>query len=346
MKYKTIPYKGSKRKLLDVILKLAKEIEAETFLDGFSGTGIVSAHMRKNGYKVYANDKMTSANLYSRVFLNGFDEEEVARELKIINNLTPVVGWITNNYSGTKARVIRGTKGQQQNRPLGFLRKNATKIDAAREYAETILNPETKDAVVFSIVLAANKVFNNSNDQKSCLKEWSDASKKGITFQIPTLVKGIKGKTFSGEVHNITKKDYDIVYLDPPYTTGVLYDSCYHLNDSIVNWNKPTLDYSYAIPRPESVCFRKNNQNAGTFYIKKNAINDFTTLLSSFTAKRIILSYSDAPRNVLTYDELAKICNGIGKLKIITKDHKICSQNKNMNKTSDSLKEFFFIIDK
>lgn len=64
---------------------------------------------------------------------------------------------------------------------MGFIKKNAMKIDAAREYAETIKDSKDKDAVVFSIVLAMNKVFNNSNDQKSCFKEWMDKSKK-ISF--------------------------------------------------------------------------------------------------------------------------------------------------------------------
>ena len=345
MKFKTIPYKGSKRKLLDTILSITQEIEATTFLDGFSGTGIVSANMRHHGYKVSANDKMTSANLYSRVFLRGFERQSVAEHVSIINKLDPVAGWLTKNYSGTAKRIIRGTNGSIQDRPLGFFRKNTMKIDAAREYVESIGDSRTKEAVIFSIVLAANKVFNNSNDQKSSFKDWSKASMRDVEFEMPTLVEGHVGKTFSGNVLDLEEREFDVVYLDPPYTTGVLYDSCYHINESIVLWDKPPLDHSYAIPRPERVCFRKNGQNAGDFYIKSRAMADFTKLLSSFRAKRIILSYSDAPRNVLTYDELSGICQGIGSLRIISKDHQLCSQVKSMNKISESLREFFFIID-
>ena len=345
MIFKTIPYKGSKRKLLSIILQITKEIEAETFLDGFSGTGIVAANMKNNGYIVSANDKMVSASLYSRVFLNGFDREDVQKHIDHINTLKGQEGWLTRNYSGTKTRMIRGTNGQFADRPLGFIKSNAMKIDEARDYAETINNKQTRDAVIFSIVLAANKVFNNNNDQKSALKNWSDASKKQIVFTCPTLVEGHKGTVYNGDILTIENKKYDVVYLDPPYTTGVLYDACYHLNDSLVIWDKPALDHSYAIPRPDRVFYRKNNKNAGTFYHKKDAKKDFKKLLTQFDAKRIILSYSDAPRNVLTYDDLSTLCSEIGKLKIITKDHTICAQSKVQNKISNSVKEFFFIID-
>ena len=94
---KTISIKGSKRKLLDDILFFAKEIEAKTALDGFSGSGIVSAHLRKNGMQVSANDKMISANLYSRVFLEGFDKEKVEKEIKHINTLAGKAGWLSAN---------------------------------------------------------------------------------------------------------------------------------------------------------------------------------------------------------------------------------------------------------
>ena len=43
MNIKTVSIKGSKRKLLDDILKLVQEVDGKNVLDGFSGSGIVSA---------------------------------------------------------------------------------------------------------------------------------------------------------------------------------------------------------------------------------------------------------------------------------------------------------------
>lgn len=342
---KTVSIKGSKRKLLDDILSFAQEIDATTVLDGFSGSGIVSAFLRKNGMTVSANDKMKSANLYSRVFLEGFDKKEVEKHIRHINTLSGKVGWLTKNYSGEKTRIIKGTGGQQESRPLGFIKSNSMIIDEARDYADTITDERTKNAVVFSIVIAMNKVFNGSTDQKSCLKDWSTSSKKKVRFEIPTLITGTVGKTFSGNILDLKEVEYDFVYLDPPYTGGVLYDACYHLNDSLTTWTKPVLDPDFAIPRPKEVCFKKNKLSTGEFYSKKTAEKEFKKLISMFKAKRIVLSYSDAPRNILTIDKLCEICSEVGTLTVKDKDHKICTQAASQNKISEELKEFFFIID-
>lgn len=344
MKITTVPYKGSKRKLLDSILKLTQEVDCRTFFDGFSGSGIVSAFMKHNGYIVTANDKMPSCHLFAKVFLNGFDEKQVEKHIQHINKIKPIVGWLTNNYSGTKSRVIRGTNGSIEDRPLGFSKVNAMKIDAAREYANSITNLRNKEAVIYSIILAANKVFNNGNDQKSCLKEWTPASQKDVLFLQPTKIDGPKGCSFNSDVTDIANKQYDVVYLDPPYTTGVLYDACYHLNDSMFLWDEPELDYDYAIPRPQRAIFKRSE--TGKFYSKKTSLKEFDNLLSMFECKRVILSYSDAPRNVLSFEELKTLSEKHGKLKILTKDHKLCTQANSLKKTSNSLKEYFFVIDK
>ena len=345
MSYKTVSFKGSKRKLLTHIEKRIKEVEPTEVLDGFSGTGIVSAHLRFLGYKVYASDKMPSCNLFASVFLNGFDLTAVAKHIEHINWLTGRSGWITGNYAGERKRLIKGVN-QVESRPLGFTEANAMKLDVARDYAELIANENDRNAVIFSIILAMDKVFNNTNDQKSCLKGWTAAALSDIVFEIPTLTQGKKGKVFSGDILKIRKKSYDVVYLDPPYTAGVLYDTCYHLNDSVAVWDQPVLDPDYAIPRPERAAYRKKKQAAGAYYSKTRAVADFTKLLEAFDYKRLILSYSDAPRNILTYDELETICKKQGTLTVDRIDHQICSQPNSLNKISNKLTEFLFIIDK
>tara|TARA_R100001129_G_scaffold183761_1_gene166933 strand:- start:111 stop:1154 length:1044 start_codon:yes stop_codon:yes gene_type:complete len=346
MKIKTIPYKGSKRKLLNTILSISEEIEFESFFDGFSGTGIVSAFMRHKGYVVSSNDKMPSASLYTKVFLSGFNQAEVDKHLKVMNGLSGTADWVTNNYSGVKRRIVRGTGGTTEERPLGFKRKNALKIDAARNYVQGLPESPEKNALIFSIILASNKVFNNSNDQKSCLKKWTKSALNDITFEGPTNIRGPLGKSHNGDILDLKSPKTDIVYFDPPYTTGVLYDACYHLNDSLYLWDKPDLDHSYAIPRPKRVTFKKQGIMGGKFYSKKTAKGDFCDLFNLFDCRRIILSYSDAPRNVLTYEELLEICQETGTTKIVSKDHKLCMQASSLKKISTDLKEFFFIVDK
>ena len=344
--YKTISIKGSKRKLLDLILELTDEVDdAETFYDGFCGSGIVSAHMRKNGYEVFANDKMPSAALYANVFLKGFDPVKVKVLVETANNLPPVTGWLTKHYSGDFLRQVRGKQAPQW-RPRAFVVKNAKKLDAIFDYAHSLPDSPEKNALLFSAISAMNKVFNGTNDQKSSLAVWQAKSNKPVVLDVPTLISGPTGSVESCDIFDSVNTTADVVYLDPPYTTGVLYDACYHLNDSVTLWDKPTVDTSYSLPRPERVCFRKNNKCAGAFYMKDTVRSDFDRLLGKFNCKRIIISYSNAPRNAISFSELLLTAQKHGSVVVYDKQHKICMQPKNMKKQQKNLLEYFFVIDK
>jgi len=345
MKIKTVGYKGSKRKLLYMILDYAKEIGSETAFDGFSGTGIVSAHLRSSGIVTSANDLNYSSYIYGRVFLEGFNDEVVKHHVQIMSKLEPLSGWLTENYSGTVNRLVRGT-GERADRPLGLIASNAMKLDAAREYIDNLTNVEEKDknALIFSTILGLNSVFNNPTDQKSAFKKWSKASLKEVSFGSPTLIDGPRGTQYRGDIFEVKTEKVDFVYYDPPYTHGVLYGSCYHINDSVALWDKPVVNKEYAIPRPERAVFR--GKKPGSFYSKMSAPDDFKHLLSLRDANRTVLSYSDAPRNCISIEDLAEISKEFGEVRIENVHHKICTQYSSQNKVSNSLKEYFIIIDK
>ena len=342
---KTVSYKGSKRKLVPRIVELADEIGAETVFDAFSGTGIVSAAMRNYGYKVTGCDLNFSSYIFGKVFLEGYNPTVVKTHLEKINQLQPVKGWLSQNYSGVVVRKVRGTN-EIAERPLGLTSVNASKIDAAREYIHKITNISEKDknALIFSIIKGADSVFNNSNDQKSSFKDWSNKSLKDVVFDVPTLINGPVGTQYQSDIFSLDIPDNDFIYFDPPYTHGVLYAACYHLNDSIALWDKPELDHGYAVPRPPRASFR--DKSAGAFYGKTNAKRDFNKLLSKFNARRKVLSYSDAPRNCINIGDLVQICENHGKVTVTDIEHKICTQYNSQAKRSTKLKEFFIIIDK
>ena len=344
---RTVGYKGSKRKLLDTIKLLADECNPKTAFDGFSGTGIVSAALRQHGLTVTANDVSPASTLMGQVFLEGYDPKEFEVYRQIMSDLPPVQGWLTDNYSGERERVIRGTGGAIECRPMAYTKANAMRLDAARDWIENQaeIDPRTQRALIFSVILAADRAFNGTNDQKSALKDWSTKALSPVVFPTPTLITGPVGQQLSNDVLNLAIDPVDFVYLDPPYTHGVLYEACYHLNNSIAVWSKPKLNYDYALPRPHEICYRQNGQVAGGFYNKGTAYDCFKQLVSQFTCKRMVLSYSDAPRNVLTIDELVDIFSAEGELSLHTIDHKICTQPSMFKKISTSLQEVFLVVD-
>ena len=282
-----------------------------------------------------------------QVFLEGYDPKEFEVYRQIMSGLPPVQGWLTDNYSGERERVIRGTGGSVECRPMAYTKENAMRLDAARDWIEeqSTISKQTKRALIFSVILAADRAFNGTNDQKSSLKEWSTKALSPVVFPAPTLITGPLGTQLNSNILELETRSFDFVYLDPPYTHGVLYNACYHLNDSIAQWTKPLLNYAYALPRPQSVCYRDNGQTAGGFYNKGTAYNCFQQLVNQFDCQRLVVSYSDAPRNVLTPDELFEIFKARGTVSIHSIDHKICTQPSVFNKISSKLKEIFIVVD-
>lgn len=281
-----------------------------------------------------------------QVFLEGYDPEEFEVYRQIMQDLPPVVGWLTLNYSGERERVIRGTGGAVERRPMAYTRDNAMRLDAARDWIEQQeIDPRTKRALIFSVLLAADRAFNGTNDQKSALKAWVDKALRPVVFPTPTLITGPVGTQSNADILDLPSTEFDFVYLDPPYTHGVLYNACYHLNDSIVRWDKQDLNYRYALPRPQAVCYRENGETAGGFYNRGTAVDAFQQLVNQFDCRRMVVSYSDAPRNVLTPDELLDIFSQRGTVSLHSVDHKLCVTASQFNKVSTELKEIFIVVD-
>lgn len=346
MKITTIAYKGSKKKLLDKIYKYVIEIDAKTLFDGFSGTGIVSAFMRSKGLTVTSNDLNHSSYIYGKVFLEGFDKDVVEFHVNEMNKLSGQKDWLTENYSGFKFRNAKRKDTISGEFPLAFSEKNAMKLDHARNYIETLsIKEQDKNALIFSVILAANEAFNNTADQKSSFKNWLPKSLEDVKFITPSLIVGIPGIQMNGDIMNLNQQKYDFVYLDPPYSNSVLYSSCYHVNDSIAIWDKPSLNFKYALPRPSRADFTIQNRGA-SFYSLKTIKQDFHKLISIFAnSKRIVISYSDAPKNLISIEDLVNVSTEYGKVKVENTEHKICTQFKSQNKQIDSLKEYFIVID-
>ena len=83
-----VKYAGSKLKLIPHILHLAGEVDAQTVLDGFSGTTRVSQAFAKNGYRVYCNDISAWSEVFGTCYLknrkvaDGLSRTDWALELR------------------------------------------------------------------------------------------------------------------------------------------------------------------------------------------------------------------------------------------------------------------------
>ena len=133
---KTIPYMGSKRKLLpflkDSLEAYLDGTELHSFFDAFAGSGRVSHHFR-NKYKIVANDRQS----YTKVILEAYlqNTKDLSYYQALIDGLNALPlsvwpttdGWYTHNYGSANNE---GSSIGEDGKPKPWVDYNAKKIDS------------------------------------------------------------------------------------------------------------------------------------------------------------------------------------------------------------------------
>lgn len=325
---KTIPYMGSKRKLLEfletsindyyVVNNLAKP---DTIFDMFAGSGRVAHHFRHQ-YRVIGNDKQE----YSRVILEAYLQNTRPPEYyKLIidqlnslplSNISKTDGWYTKTYGGP---YNNGKSIGLDGKPKPWIDYNAMKIDIVRTAIDKQF-PQScveKSVLLLSLMLAISKVSNLMGHHVGYFKDWKPGKLNHLHLEMPPI------EMWNGSHHEVHCLDmYDaiqqiqapLVYIDPPYGTnnakvsktgGCRYDQFYHLwNTVVVNdrpkvWgkaNKP--DYT------EGVCGDLEYND------KSIVVPSFKRILTGLQTDTICLSYSN--KGLLTDVELTDIIEESG----------------------------------
>lgn len=279
----TFNYIGSKTKLLTFLRESIEDYTAKplseisSFFDLFAGTGAVSSYFLENKVKnITTNDNM----YYSKVLCSGLIcTENVKDYISILEQLTPVRGFITNTYATTR---------------MYFTQDNAMKIDAMRQYLEE--NKESIGEKKFYILLrcllyAATKVANISSTYGAYLKKFKSSSLKQIKLICPQ-VKTFEDSCFT--IYNDSILDLvdkvniqgEVCYLDPPYNTRK-YSSNYFVMETLAtNCKSPVSDGITGVPLVEP-------SGSGDFCSKVKVVDSFNALFSKINTEYIAVSYSN-----------------------------------------------------
>ncbi len=300
-----VKYAGSKLKLLPHILQLAKRTDAQTVLDGFSGTTRVSQAFAKTGYRVLCNDIATWSEVFGICYLlNCKHKTDYVALIEHLNTLPPKDGWFTAHYGGNpKSTQTDGLKKPWQIH-------NTRKLDAIREEIDRLTLTRVERAVALtSLILALDRVDSTLGHFASYLKEWSPRSYKALTLEVPNLFS-------TDEQHEVSRRDIfavlndrtvDLAYYDPPYGSNnekmppsrVRYAAYYHLWSTVCLNDKPELfgkarrrkDTSDTLAPSPFEEFRRN-ECTGRFI----AVEAIERLIRRTRARWIILSYGSAGR--------------------------------------------------
>lgn len=360
IKTQGVRYSGSKKEILPSIIDIIKDLEIKNVLDGFAGTTRVSQLFKQSGYNIDCND----LSVYSQVFgncylLNNKPESFYQEKIDHLNSLAGVEGWFTENYGGVITTNPKGTAVQPDGKKRPWQRHNTMKLDAIRAEIDAISEDEVEKSVLLtSLIIAMDKVDNGLGHQVSYLKEWSPRSSIAIKLEVPKLILGAgEYNSFCGDIFDI-EKEYDLVYLDPPYgtnnqktkTTRVRYASYYHLWTTIVKNDKPRL-FGAALRREDVSSDTKPGaisvfESTDYEVVKKSIYN----LIEKLNSRYFLFSYNN--KSKVSIPDLMKMFsedfNLIEAREFKHKENiqkKLTSNKEWMGDTGENL-EYLFLIEK
>jgi len=286
-------YIGSKVNLLNNISEVIKENvkdDAETFLDLFSGTGIVGEYFKRN-FRILSNDNLYFSYILqkSRIESNSVPKFSKLKKVGIKDPLLFLETetfdikdnyFITNNYSPYKRDCER----------MYFTVENASRIDFIRqtinEWKEMkLINEKEFSYLLATLIDAVPFISNISGTYGAYLKYWDKRALGDLKLRnIDVLDNKRRNKCYNFDANELIKKvKGDILYIDTPYNNRQ-YISNYHLLETIARYDYPKI-YGKTGLRPYE-------QVKSQYCMKDKVAEVFEDIIKKAKFKHIVISYS------------------------------------------------------
>jgi adenine-specific DNA-methyltransferase len=295
-------YLGNKFKLVQSIGKLIsnKKINFKSFLDLFSGTGVVANHFNHKNNKIITNDILKS----NKIILSAFLETK-----KKPKNLTKKIKYL-NSLKDNQENYVSEHYGNKY-----FSFKNACKIGLIRDKIDEISdNHQEKKILLATLIYALDKVANTVGHYDAYRETKIDHKPINLKEPFINYSKNLNNEVYCEDSNEIIKRvNADITYIDPPYNSRQ-YSDCYHLLENLASWDKPEV-YGKAK--------KINRSELKSKYCQKDAPLVFNDLIKRLITKHIIVSYNNTENSKhgrsnakISYKQIKSILEKKGKTEI------------------------------
>ena len=334
-KYPTTRYMGSKQKLLQHISESVKNLEFDSVVDLFSGSGIVGYMFKAQGKKVISNDHMHMSHTFTKALVenngvtldllkakklllkNALSDKFVQKTFKglyftnseniLIDNIRANIKELDNEYEAAIAMMAL-IRACTKKRPRGIFTYVGDRYDDGRKDLQTSLSQHFIDAVK----TINNAVFDNSKKNEA---RNTDAMK----------LKPLKNS---------------LVYIDPPYFTpksDAEYVRRYHFVEGLArDWE--------GVEIQEHTLTKKFKGYPTPFSTQVGASNAFDLLFKRFSENILLVSYSS--NSLPSLDEMIALMSKYKEhVEVIPVDYKYSFGNQK-NKVGDNrnaVQEYLFL---
>ena len=269
-------YIGSKTKLLDWIFsEIKNNVQGESFLDIFSGTGSVAERALNFYNKVIVNDILSSNKIIYEAF---WGNEKI--NFSIINEYKNIFIALTNIEKDNYFSKNYGGKyfGVNDAKKIGYIRDIIEK-----DYKAKVLNKREFNILLASLIYSMDRIANTVGHYEAYRK--INITDDRFKFELIELnnYQNKEIEIFQEDANSLAQKIYaDIVFLDPPYNSRQ-YSRFYHVLENLVDWDKPEL-YGVALkPKPKNM----------SEYCRNGAAKVFDDLISNLKCKYIVVTYNN-----------------------------------------------------
>jgi adenine-specific DNA-methyltransferase len=352
-----IPYIGNKRKLLGLIQRaiyqaVGNDTGRLTFLDLFSGSGVVSRLAKYLGFEVYANDWEHYSYIINFAYLciNRGDlrgmyggRGGIAGARLYLNTLAPPSPG--EEYIARYFCPKNDSAPDYRTERLFYTRENGIFIDKVRNEIEALYPEEPfcndtvrgkeKTLLVALLLHGAATHTNTSGVFKAYHKGFGGLSQdalsrilRPISLPHPVLIDSARTMhVYRENANSLVKQSrfsqtlFDIAYIDPPYNQHQ-YGSNYHMLNTIALWDAVELNERIAPGEP--------GQNRGgirsdwiktrsEYCYKNRALSAFEDLIAHTNARRILISYST--EGTIPFERLIDVCAKRGRVSLLTNEY-------------------------
>ena len=356
LKDQIITYIGNKRKILPFIERSLNQIGIKdyTFLDLFSGSGIVSRLAKVHGAKkIIANDLEYYSMVLNSVFLrNEEGDKKEFEEIKQYILSKPLwEGWVCENYAPKDDNNI------QRGERCFYTRENALLIDS---YLESLAELPCEVANMFlapliyeaSVHTNTSGVFKGFYKNKQGIGQFGGEGKNAlqricgkIDPQFPVFCPNeTENIIISADASTVVKdtkiveqaKGIDITYIDPPYNQHP-YGSNYFMLNAIAKCKCPQ-DISAVSGIPK-------DWNRSIYNKRVEGVMQLLKDIENVDSKYVLLSYSSE-----AYLPIKDMVAELAKIGLITNlqeiDYNVFRGSRNLSNRPKKLQEYLITIRK
>lgn len=283
-------YIGSKARIANAILDCIGNPSSghTTFVDVFSGTGVVASSAAEKGWRIKLNDTLRCATTISSARLlaaadvpfqaiGGYQNAcRMLNECNADGSIWKLYSPASVDFCGIERRY--------------YSVENARRIDGARKAisdwaAQSKITPSEETLLLASLISAANDVANIAGTYGCFLSKWSPQSRKALDIRPLSLrSQHVEFSISNCDVFSLSTAIDDIAYLDPPYTKRQ-YSAYYHLLETIVEGDEPNVSGTAGLRHWQS--------KSSVFCYKTKALSSLVSLIQGLHARICFLSYSN-----------------------------------------------------